>query len=207
MENCPRCGNKNEENSIECFSCGVILNKEKFLERIRANEEALSIKQEKFKKVKALRKTNRQDLQSEAKAKMTVYSFKREVNLPLEKVWSLLGNFIKAPSSETEVLVEKEGGRDTKGVGKIRKRTIRKVCVREILDLANPSYSFIYRILSGALIKKYLGDVRLEPRESSTIIYWSAELKPQIPLTGWICRRIASDSQHRLIDAVEKTIK
>ena len=207
MKNCSKCGYKNEENSLECLSCGVILNKEKLLERIRANEEALSIKQEKLKKAKALRKTNRQDLKAEAKAKMTVYSFKREVNLPVEKVWSVLGDFTKAPSSETEVLLEKEGGRDTNGAGTIRKITIGKVCVREILDSANPSYSFAYRILSGALIKKYLGDVRLEPRESSTIIHWSAELIPKIPLTGWICSRIASDSQHRLIDAVKKTIK
>ena len=138
---------------------------------------------------------------------MTVYSLKREVNLPVEKVWSLLGDFTKAPSSEIEVLVEKEGDKETNGVGTIRKITIGKVCVREILDSANPSYSFAYRILSGALIKKYLGDVRLEPRESSTIIHWSAELKPKIPLTGWICSRIVSDSQHRLIDVVEKTIK
>jgi hypothetical protein len=169
MKNCSKCGYKNEENSLECLSCGVILNKEKLLERIRANEEALSIKQEKLKKAKAL------------------YSFKREVNLPVEKVWSVLGDFTKAPSSETEVLLEKEGGRDTNGAGTIRKITIGKVCVREILDSANPSYSFAYRILSGALIKKYLGDVRLEP--------------------GWICSRIVSDSQHRLIDVVEKTIK
>ena len=48
MENCPKCGYKNEENSVECLSCGVILNKEKLLERIRANEEALSIKHEKL---------------------------------------------------------------------------------------------------------------------------------------------------------------
>ena len=47
MKNCSKCGYKNEENSLECLSCGVILNKEKLLERIRANEEALSIKQEK----------------------------------------------------------------------------------------------------------------------------------------------------------------
>jgi hypothetical protein len=197
MENCPKCDYKNEENSLECLSCGVILNKEKLLERIRANEEALSkIRQEKFKKAKAPGKKNQQDLKTQAKAKMTVYSFRREVNLPVEKVWSLLGDFTKAPSSEIEVSVEKEGD-----------ITIGKVCIREILDSANPPCSFTYRILSGAPMKEYLGKVKLEPRESSTIIHWSAELTPKIPLTGWLCSWIASDSQNRLIDAVENSIR
>jgi uncharacterized Zn finger protein (UPF0148 family) len=207
METCPKCGYKNEENSVECPSCGVILNREKILEQIKAKEKALSIKQEKLKKATAHRKTNQPDLKTEAKAKMTVYSFRREVNLPVEKVWSLLGNFTKAPSSKIEVLVEKEGDSETNGVGTIRKITIGKVCVREILDSANPPYSFTYRILSGVPMKEYLGNVRLEPRENSTIIHWSAELTPKIPLTGWICSWIASDSQHRLIDAVENSIK
>ena len=78
MENCPKCGYKNEENSVECLSCGVILNKEKLLERIRANEEALSIKHEKLKKAKALRETDQQDLKTVPRVKMTVYSFSRE---------------------------------------------------------------------------------------------------------------------------------
>ena len=207
METCPKCGYKNEENSVECSSCGVILNREELLEQIKAKEKALSIKQEKLKKAKAHRKTNQPDLKAEAKAKMTVYSFRREVNLTVEKVWSLLGNFTKAPSSEIEVLVEKEGDSETNGVGTIRKITIGKVCVREILDSADPPSTFTYRILSGAPMKEYFGKVRLEPKESSTVIHWSAELIPKIPLTGWICSWIASDSQHRLIDAVEKSIK
>jgi transcription initiation factor TFIIIB Brf1 subunit/transcription initiation factor TFIIB len=207
MENCPKCGYKNEENSVECSSCGVILNREKLLEQIKAKEKALSIKQEKLKKATAHRKTNQQDLKTQAKTKMTVYSFRREVNLPVEKVWSLLGNFTKVPSSEIEVLVEKEGDSETNGVGTIRKITIGKVCIREILDSANPPCSFTYRILSGAPMKEYLGKVKLEPRESSTIIHWSAELTPKIPLTGWLCSWIASDSQNRLIDAVENSIR
>ncbi len=136
---------------------------------------------------------------------MTVYSFRREVNLPVEKVWSLIGDFRQTPSPEIKVEVEKEGDMDANGVGTIRKITIGKVCVREILDSANPPYTFTYRILSGAPMKEYLGKVRFEPKESSTIIHWHADLTPKIPLTGWICSWIASDSQHRLIDAVEKS--
>jgi hypothetical protein len=96
---------------------------------------------------------------------------------------------------------------ETNGVGTTRKITIGKVCLPEILDSADPPANFTYRILSGAPMKDYLGKIRLEPNESSTIIHWSAEYTPKIPLTGWICSWIASDSQHCLIDAVEKSRK
>jgi len=206
MENCPKCGYKNEVNSVECSSCGVIFNKEKLLEKISAKEKALSIKQEALKKTRALREAKRQEVKAEVEAKMTVYSFRREVKLPIEKVWSLIGDFTKAPGPGITVEVQKEGDRDANGVGTIRKITIGKVCVREILDTANPPYTFTYRILSGAPMKEYLGKVRLEPRESSTIVHWNAELTPKIPFTGWICSNVASDAQHCLIDEVDKTI-
>lgn len=207
MENCPKCGHKNKVNSVECSSCGVILNKEKLLEQISAKEKALSIKQEELKKTRALREAKRQEVKTKVEAKMTVYSFSREVKLPIKSVWSLLGDFTKTPGPGIKVDVEKKGDMEANGVGTIRKITIGKVCVREILDSANPPSTFTYRILSGAPMKEYIGKVRLEPKESSTVIYWSAELTPQIPLTGWICSWIASDSQHRLIEAVEKSIK
>ena len=137
---------------------------------------------------------------------MTVYSFRREVKLPREKVWSLIGDFTKAPGPGVTVEVEKKGDMDANGIGTIRKISIGKVCVREILDSANPPYTFAYRILSGAPMKEYLGKVRLESRESSTIIHLSAELTPKIPYTGWICSKVVSDAQHCLIDEVEKSI-
>ena len=136
---------------------------------------------------------------------MAVYSFSREMKLPIEKVWSLIGDFTKAPSPEIKVEVEKEGDMKANGIGTIRKLTIGKLCVREILDSANPPYAFTYRILSGAPMKKYLGKIRFEPKENSTIIYWSADLTPKIPFTGWICSKVASDTQHCLIDEVEKS--
>ena len=135
---------------------------------------------------------------------MAVYSFRREVKLPVEKVWSLIGDFTKAPGPGIMVEVEEEGDLDANGVGTIRKLTIGKLCVREILDSANPPYTFTYRILSGAPMKEYLGKVRLEPRENSTIIHWDAELTPKIPFTGWICSKVASDAQHCFIDELEK---
>jgi len=207
MENCPKCGHRNEANSVECSSCGVILNREKLLDQISAKEKAVSIKQEALKKTKALREAKRQVVKAQVETEMTVYSFSREVKLPIENVWSLLGDFTKTPGPGINVDVEEQGDTEANAVGTIRKITIGKVCVREILVSATPPSSFTYRILSGTPMKDYFGKVRLEPKENSTVIHWSAKLTPKIPMTGWICSWIASNSQHRLIDAVEKSIK
>ncbi len=82
--------------------------------------------------------------------------------------------------------------------------TIGKVRVREILDIANPPYSFKYRILGGAPMKKYHGEVNFEGKQDSTIIHWKADLKPKIPFTGGICCKAAKGAVNSLIDSVEK---
>ncbi len=135
---------------------------------------------------------------------MVSYTFTRTVQLPVDKVWSLIGDFTKSPGPGITVEVEKEGDPKAGGAGTIRTITIGKVRVRELLETANPPHSFTYRILSGAPIKEYLGNVRFEPKENSTIIHWHADLKPKIPLTGGICCKVAKDAANRLIDQVEK---
>ncbi len=78
---------------------------------------------------------------------------------------SLTGGFTKVPSPGIAVEVEKEGDMDADCVGTIRKITIGKVSVREILDYANPPYTFTYRIVFCAPMKEYLGKVRFESKE------------------------------------------
>jgi hypothetical protein len=135
---------------------------------------------------------------------MASYTLERKVNLPVGKVWSLIGDFTKSPSPEIKVEVEKEGDSDAGGAGTIRTITIGKVRIREILDTANPPHSFTYRILGGAPLKEYHGKVDFEDKAGSTIIHWHADLKPKIPLTGGICSKLAKGTVKALIDAVEK---
>ena len=135
---------------------------------------------------------------------MVSYTFARTVQLPVDKVWSLIGDFTKSPGPGIRVEVEKVGDPRAGGAGTIRTITIGKVRVRELLETANPPHSFTYRILSGAPMKEYRGDVRFEPKENSTTIHWHADLKPKIPFTGRICCKAAKDAANRLIDEVEK---
>lgn len=135
---------------------------------------------------------------------MASYTVHREIKLPIEKVWSLIGDFTNSPGPEVKVEVEKEGDPSTGGAGTIRTVIIGKVRVREILDTANPPHSFTYRIIGGAPMKEYHGKVNFEDKAGSTIIHWEANLKPKIPLTGGICCKVAKGAVNGLIDSMVK---
>jgi len=135
---------------------------------------------------------------------MASLDFERKVNLPIEKVWSLIGDFTATPGPDIKVEVEKEGDPNKGGAGTIRTITIGKVRVKEILDTANPPNSFTYRILSGAPMKEYHGNVTFEDRDGATVIHWQSEIKPKIPFTGPILVKVTKGAVNGLIDAVEK---
>ena len=135
---------------------------------------------------------------------MATCSIKREIDLPIEKVWSLIGDFTKSPAPEIEIEVEKEGDPSAGGVGSIRMITIGKTRVREILDTVNPPHSLTYRIIGGAPMKEYHGKVNLEGKGDITIYRWHARIKPKIPLTGYILCRVAKGAINTYIDALEK---
>lgn len=135
---------------------------------------------------------------------MASFTFERKVNLPIEKVWSLIGDFTKSPGPEIKVEVEKEGDPSKDGAGTIRTITIGKVCVKEILDTANPPDSLTYRIIAGPPMKEYLGKVNFTGNDGTTVICWQAEIKPKIPFTGPILCMVAKRAVNGLIDAIEK---
>ena len=134
---------------------------------------------------------------------MATCSLKRKIDLPIEKVWSLIGDFTKSPAPEIKIEVEKEGDPSAGGVGTIRMITIGKTRVREILDTVNPPHSLTYRIIGGAPMKEYHGMFNLEAKEGTTIYHWHADIKPKIPLTGGILCRVAKGAVSTFIDALE----
>ena len=135
---------------------------------------------------------------------MASFTFERKVKLPVEKVWSLIGDFTATPGPDIKVEVEKQGDPDKNGAGTIRTITIGKVRVKEILDSASPPDSFTYRILSGAPMKEYLGKLKFEESDGATLIRWQVDIKPKIPFTGPILVKVAKGAVNGLIDAVEK---
>jgi hypothetical protein len=135
---------------------------------------------------------------------MATCSIKRKIDLPIEKVWSLIGDFTISPAPEIKIEVEKEGDPSAGGVGSIRMITIGKTRVREILDTVDPPHALTYRIIGGAPMKEYHGKVNLEGKGDTTIYHWQARIKPKIPLTGFILCRVAKGVINTYIDALEK---
>ena len=135
---------------------------------------------------------------------MASYSFERTLNIPIEKLWSVIGDFSKSPSPDIPITLEKQGDPKAGGAGTIRTIKIGNMSFREILDTADPPRGFTYKILSGVPVREYIGRVKFEDRSGRTLVRWSGDLKPMIPFTGGICCKIAKGMVQRFIDSVEK---
>ena len=55
---------------------------------------------------------------------MITLSIKKEIKIPKDNLWNLLGNFERSLSSGINVKLEKKGNPESKGVGAIRTVTI-----------------------------------------------------------------------------------
>jgi len=136
---------------------------------------------------------------------MKAFTITRKVDLPVEKVWEIAGDFKKSPGPGIMVEVENQGDPASQGVGSIRTITIGKVKVRERLESINAPKSFTYRILSGAPMKDHLAKGEFIPQGASTEIRWTVEFTPKIPGIGWFVALVTKKAVNRYIDEIEKT--
>ena len=136
---------------------------------------------------------------------MTAFIVSRKVDVPVDKVWGVAGNFHKSPGPGINVIVEKQGNPRSNGAGAERTITIGSVCVRERLLSVNPPQSFSYTILSGAPLKDHRATTDFIPRGSATEIRVAVEFTPKIPGTGWIVGMVTKKAINRYIDEIEKT--
>mgnify|MGYP001552797859 CR=1 FL=1 len=73
----------------------------------------------------------------------------------------------------------------------------------ERLDDVEPSQSFMFCILAGYPVKQYLGNFELCEESGETLIRWLSNLKPIIPLTGWIIAIVTKKIVHKILDQME----
>ena len=136
---------------------------------------------------------------------MTTLTITRKLDLPVEKVWEIAGDFKKSPGPGVTVEVENHGDPASQGVGSIRTITIGKVKVRERLESINAPKSFTYRILSGAPMKDHHAKAEFIPQGASTEIRFTYEFTPKITGIGWLVALMVKKAINRYIDEIENT--
>jgi hypothetical protein len=135
---------------------------------------------------------------------MASFIIERTINVPMNKVWQVLGDFGKSPGPSVKVTVIKEGNKELFGVGCERTIAIGKNEVIERLESANPPHSLSYAMLKGAPVKDYVGKVNLYENGKATNITWTFTFRPSIPGIGWLVAREIKKSINTIIDELEE---
>jgi hypothetical protein len=127
----------------------------------------------------------------------------RRLNIPLEKVWSVAGDFTKSPDPFLPITIVKEG-EDSNRIGCERQIKSGKAIFHERLVAIDPPNSLTYIMLSGAPVKQYLGKVALFAEGDITLIKWTAVFTAKVPGTGWIIKMTTKKNFNKFIDELEK---
>ena len=137
---------------------------------------------------------------------MTSFIIARSISSPVDKVWSIAGNFAKSPGSG--IVIETEDKGNVTDVGAVRTITIGSVRVKECLVSLDPAKkTFTYSILSGAPMKEHLAKVEFIPQGSSTEVRFQVQFSPKIPGIGWIVAKVTKRAINQYVDAVEKAVQ
>jgi hypothetical protein len=135
---------------------------------------------------------------------MASFAIVRTINLPVEKIWSVLGNFTRPPAPDIKISVEKEGDPGLDGVGTIRTVTVGKESARQFIEAVDPFHSYTYQMTDHPLLKEYQARCKLTGDNVSTIVHYHADLLPRIPLTGGLACLKAKAAVNKYFDLIEK---
>lgn len=135
---------------------------------------------------------------------MGTVEYERKINLPKEKLYSLLADFAKSPTPDFKVELLEKGVPETGGPGATRLITIGKDTTKQVLVEANHNQGYAYRIIDHPLIKDYYARVVLTDEGSSTLMSYQAEVRPAIFFTGGIISRKVKATLVAYFDSIEK---
>ena len=89
-----------------------------------------------------------------------------------------------------EVVRRRPGAGDPNGAGAVRVVRLLGLAIEEQITVFEPGRRLAYRVTKGAPFAEHHAAVELEPDGDATRVRWSVSLRPQIPGTGWILRRL-----------------
>lgn len=94
--------------------------------------------------------------------------------------------------------VEREGVPPPGGVGAIRGLGIRQLGSREEVVAYDPPHHLGYTILSGAPVRDYRADVRIEAEGTGSRIIWSGRYEPTAGVAAPLVHLVLTRTVHRL---------
>lgn len=116
---------------------------------------------------------------------------------PVQRVWDQLTDHVSWQdwAGVKEVVLRQEGDPAPNGLGAIRVVRDRGLAVEEEVIAFEPPKRMVYRMVAGAPVRDYVGEVTLDPVDggeggaASTRVHWKVTYRPLIPGTGWLLDR------------------
>lgn len=128
----------------------------------------------------------------------------RTIDVPLEKVWPIAGDFTKSPDPTLPIEIVVQGDETKMGVGCERKIRSGKTVFHEQLISIDPPNSYSYKMLFGSPVKYQNGKVEFMAVGKSTQINWTVNYAVKYPGTGWVFRMVTKKYYNKFIDELEK---
>jgi uncharacterized protein YndB with AHSA1/START domain len=111
---------------------------------------------------------------------------------PPERIWAILADHEAMTEwlPVREVVRRRPGEGDPNGLGAVRVVRGSGLALEERITGFEPPRRLEYRLLEGAPVRDHRGEVCLEPDGDGTRVRWRVELRPLVPGTGWLLRRL-----------------
>jgi uncharacterized protein YndB with AHSA1/START domain len=126
-----------------------------------------------------------------------------DLPVPPEAVWEVLADHegYARWAGVKEVVVRHPGDPAPNGVGAIRVLRARGVAIEEEITGFDPPKRMTYALTAGMPVREYEAEILLEPHGAGTALTWRVRLRPSIPGSGWLLRRL---TRRAISDLVER---
>jgi uncharacterized protein YndB with AHSA1/START domain len=143
---------------------------------------------------------------------MPSFSSVTTIRAPRETVWAVMSDHLRYAdwSSAREVTIERPGVPAPNGLGAVRVFHAGPSKVREEVTEWEPPSRLVYRVVSGLPVRGYRSEMHLDPDGDGTVLTWSSEFAPRLPLTGRFFTRLMARAVDRFAagirDAAESEV-
>jgi uncharacterized protein YndB with AHSA1/START domain len=127
---------------------------------------------------------------------VTVIRIDREIAIAASRrrIWQILVDHegMHRWTPAREVVRRRPGGPDPDGVGAVRVVRVAGLAIEEVVTAFKREERLEYGVSAGAPVRDCRGEVVLTPARGNTLVRWTVTLRPLVPGSGWLLRRVVS---------------